>query len=542
MATLNINGRRVTVDDSFLSLSPEQQNATVDEIAASFNQPESVASQGLRSELSGLTQGMTEELPGGNLDRARYEQLPGWQKPLVAAGDIAELAANGVTFGYGNKAAAALRAPFTDKTYAEELEGMRAKTQESRNRAGSAALPAELVGAVATPVALANRGATLLGRFGTGAMTGGTGLAARTGLAAVEGAGYGALAASGNDQDISEGATFGAIGGGLGNLAGEALAAGIGKVAGIFNKKPTIPQLDDIEASARAAYQRAEQAGVAYTPQAVDRLRQDVVKSLTDIGYDPALQPGAAAVVNRLENLAGQNVTISGLDTLRKVASNGYIQGNASNNKAISSIIDKIDDVIGSPASGDVLMGNAQAGAEALQEARSLWSRIAKVNKVQDAVNRADLRAASTGSGGNVDNATRQNLRRLLEKPRGFTGDEKAALETVVRGTAGQNALRLAGKFAPTGVVSGVLSGGAGLGVLGPAGLALPLAGAGAKAAADRITQQNVQKLAEIILAGGSRSATQAAPNAVQRLTQSKRDEIARILMAIGAYTPVTSR
>lgn len=36
MATLTINGRRVTVDDSFLSLSPEQQEATVDEIAQSL--------------------------------------------------------------------------------------------------------------------------------------------------------------------------------------------------------------------------------------------------------------------------------------------------------------------------------------------------------------------------------------------------------------------------------------------------------------------------------------------------------------------------
>ncbi|MGV3650618.1 MAG: hypothetical protein ACO1OK_04290, partial [Devosia sp.] len=35
MATLNINGRRVKVDDSFRNLSPEQQQATVDEIARS---------------------------------------------------------------------------------------------------------------------------------------------------------------------------------------------------------------------------------------------------------------------------------------------------------------------------------------------------------------------------------------------------------------------------------------------------------------------------------------------------------------------------
>lgn len=36
MATLTINGRKVTVDDGFLNLSPEQQEATVNEIASSF--------------------------------------------------------------------------------------------------------------------------------------------------------------------------------------------------------------------------------------------------------------------------------------------------------------------------------------------------------------------------------------------------------------------------------------------------------------------------------------------------------------------------
>jgi len=36
MARLTINGQKVTVDDSFLSMTPEQQNSTVDEIAASI--------------------------------------------------------------------------------------------------------------------------------------------------------------------------------------------------------------------------------------------------------------------------------------------------------------------------------------------------------------------------------------------------------------------------------------------------------------------------------------------------------------------------
>ncbi|RMI21369.1 hypothetical protein [Sinorhizobium meliloti] len=48
MTVLNINGRRVTVDDSFKSLSPEEQNATVEEISRSFDaspaQPQQAAS------------------------------------------------------------------------------------------------------------------------------------------------------------------------------------------------------------------------------------------------------------------------------------------------------------------------------------------------------------------------------------------------------------------------------------------------------------------------------------------------------------------
>jgi hypothetical protein len=41
--TLNIEGRKVQVDDSFLKLSPEQQNATVDEIAKSLGRSKQAA-------------------------------------------------------------------------------------------------------------------------------------------------------------------------------------------------------------------------------------------------------------------------------------------------------------------------------------------------------------------------------------------------------------------------------------------------------------------------------------------------------------------
>jgi hypothetical protein len=70
MATLTINGRRVTVDDSFLSLPKDQQDATVDEIAASFTTPgntgadPSQAFQDATANASAMTlRGTVDELP-----------------------------------------------------------------------------------------------------------------------------------------------------------------------------------------------------------------------------------------------------------------------------------------------------------------------------------------------------------------------------------------------------------------------------------------------------------------------------------------------
>jgi len=60
------------------------------------------------------------------------------------------------------------------------------------------------------------------------------------------------------------------------------------------------------------------------------------------------------------------------------------------------------------------------------------------------------------------------------------------------------------------------------------------LGGLGAKTIADSMTGQNVQQLMDTIAAGGSKSATQAAPNLVQRLAQSERDPLTRLLMSFG--------
>lgn len=340
------------------------------------------------------------------------------------------------------------------------------------------------------------------------------------GRGAAEGAAYGAAYGAGEGRGLEERAKNAAWGAGLGAATG-ALTGAVGAIGASKEAAKAAPSVDDLRAAGQAAYDLADSAGVVFTPNAVDRLKSQVQQRLVDMGYDPALQPGAAAVWRRLEELTGQNVTLKGLDTLRKVASNGFVPGNKSNNKAIQSIIEAIDDVVTNPRSSDILLGDAKLGSQALKTAREIWSRLSKAERVANAIERAELRAASTGSGGNVDNAIRQNLRRILENPRGFTEAEQEALRRAVTGTPGQNMLRLAGKLSPSG--NGLMAAlGIGGAMVNPLLGAASLGGMGAKAVADSLTRQNTQILDALIRSGG-----QNAP-AVSAIRQAVIDALIR--------------
>lgn len=87
MATLNIEGRKVKVDDSFLKLPPDQQNSTVDEIAASFK---SSTTQPPRPEAAGIAEDVAKS--------AGIGVVKGGIGTVGAAGDVRELLSHGVDF------------------------------------------------------------------------------------------------------------------------------------------------------------------------------------------------------------------------------------------------------------------------------------------------------------------------------------------------------------------------------------------------------------------------------------------------------------
>jgi hypothetical protein len=336
-------------------------------------------------------------------------------------------------------------------------------------------------------------------------------IASMAGRASAEGAAWGALygAGEGEGEGRLKNAAYGAATGGA---AGAAIG-GLGRIgAGGRVTKTTV---DDLREMGRVAYQRADDAGVAFTPQAMRKLYDNIVTDFTEFGFLPKNQPGAAEALNEIRRQIDGNISLKGLDTLRKAAGNSYVAGNKSNNELVGKMIRRIDEVVASPGAGDVLMGDAQAGASALREARDYWGRAAKLDTLEKLLERAGMNAASSGTGGNVENATRQQLKRILtseKAKRGFTADEEKALKEAVLGTITQSFLRQAGRAAPgTGGLSNMLwsglAGAAGYGTGGAGAIPVAAAGVGAMAArraSEAMSRAKVERLADLIVSGGT--------------------------------------
>jgi len=415
---------------------------------------------------------------------------------------------------------------------------------------------------------IANAAGVVAGIGGSAIATPGVGIAkAATGLgapgivgriaeASAIGSGMGAaqsgIESRGDVGEIGKGAALGAAGGLVGGAAGEALGGALARRAGTKALNRLAPSADDLGREAKVAYDEARQAGVWYSPQSFKNLVDDVKLSLSRDGLDETLHPKVMAVINRLDKETGPNsaVTLDKLDILRRVASSAAKSKEPDEGRLASKLIDKLDDFVDGAGPGDVLFGDAQKGASALQRARAAYAAKARSDRIASAIDMAEISTKTTGSGANIDNKLRQAAFSILKNKsavRGFSPDEVAALRQVAEGSLGRNALRWAGKAAPSGIVSA--GGGIGIGgsvgtmVAGPVGglvgaAALPAAGQVAKSLADRGTRKAMENVGALV-----RSRT--VPGGAQQIAKAgaiEKQRLARMLMTIiGAQTGVAA-
>lgn len=307
MTVLNIEGKKVTVDDSFLSLSPEQQADTVDEIASQIGvtaapkeQPESDQSKAVRQDLSNTMQKFMD----GNDGAARnVDSFMRGAADTATFGMADEIAAIGNSTnplnqeGTWNKIASAITManPVTNiMQQGKELIAPSEKTksalreerafQAQRDDADPyASTTGRVAGGLLSGIGLTKAGAPFMG-----ALPADAGLAAKVAQSAKAGALYSGLYGLGSGTDAADRITEGAKSAATGAVIGGAIplvAATVGAVTRPIRNAIKGYAFPD-EYAAQKVAERLDDAGLS-VDQAAAKMAKTPGLSLADVSGKP---------------------------------------------------------------------------------------------------------------------------------------------------------------------------------------------------------------------------------------------------------------
>ena len=261
------------------------------------------------------------------------------------------------------------------------------------------------------------------------------------------------------------------------------------------------PSTTELKRASQGAYNAADRAGVVISQKAFRTTADDIANTLAKEGLDPTLHPKVTAVVKRLSEV-GNDVSFQEAETLRKVVKSAAASNEPAERRLAQIAIGKLDDLISNLKPADVVSGDPVAASTQINRARDLWSRSAKSAEIDELFRKAHVNAPNFSASG-LENAVRTQFRQLARNPkrmRLFTKAEQAAITKVAEGGKLDNALRALGKLAPTGIVSGSMSAGAGYMVGGTGGaLALPALGGASRLAATYGTLRNARGVSDLV-------------------------------------------
>lgn len=520
MATLNIGGQRVTVGDEFLSLTPEQQQATVDEIASSLGAAKPSDDTGMdmaKGFGTGVVQGAIG-IPGGFGDAGQMTQN-------AVEGAASYFGAPDWVAGALGKGSRILMGPLaslpTTKQITGAVEGVTGPLADAKTVPGQYAQTAgQMLPTLLGPGSVPAKAASWLG-----------------GSLASETAGQ---LTEGTAAEPFARVAGGLVGGVSGGMIGQRIGERVSGVAPVT--KAPVKELDDLWKIKNDAYRAVDNSGIRYSPMAYDDALREIDNAWSSMNFNPERHDKAMAFVKTLRDYRGKDLTLTQLDQLRQIAYRDIVKNGDDANAAFGNVImDKIDDMIENTAP---LFGGQNDPAIAsglIKTAREANKVYRTSEKVMMKLDRAERQAAKTGKGSNQDNALRQKTDELINENKGkefkkYPKDVQDKMTEIVMGTPGRNRARKVGMAAPTGVVSGTLGSGAGAtvgstigsllggpvgGVVGGAvgGFGVPAVGQIGKMLADRGTRNAVEDLLRIIQANGS--AAQAGVNVPSLLGQN---------------------
>lgn len=388
----------------------------------------------------------------------------------------------GLTLGAGEEAEAALRALSPDIGYDEALQSIRGEMRAFEQAKPGAAAIAEGAGALMSPAALARLPQVL--RFG------GTGTQAAT-QAGVIGGAYGFAAGEGGAGERAEEALQVGIPSALFGAAAEKIAVPALDAATrrIFQKTEVAPSVSDLREAKNAAYAQVDNERIIFAPNDLSELMERASAQAAKYDYVPGIDTALDAAQKILARRQNTGLTLGQAENLRQSLFDRLSKASGGEKRAISGIIDELDEMVDTRLAGD----------NSLQVARLANSRYKKAEVLDQAFEAAKTQAAATGSGGNIQNLYRQAVTKILNSPRKvkfFSAEERQAMQNFVRGDFTQNVTRLIGKLSPSG--NGLMMAlNIGAVAADPTMLAATIAGGTSKAFADNRIQSQARQLVE---------------------------------------------
>lgn len=325
--------------------------------------------------------------------------------------------------------------------------------------------------------------------------------------------------------------------------ASPAARMGVGWAGALKTKEAPAPTRQALETASDASYKDARGMPFEMDPAAARNWAAKVQQDLTEAGKLKRFAPDTHSVLDDIQAAPDSSVItggnlISAREALREASRNFT---NPREKGAAERAIRDFDQFVSGPPEESVLAGSAPAFAEKANTARRDYAALSRSEQIAEALRAADLSDGAAHSGGNLDNATRQRFKSILlsdKNSSGYSADEIAQMERVVKGSSVADGARYIGKILGGGGGLGALhaaatGGTAGFAVGGPVGaaigLATPAVGYGAKKLADALTQREVQRLDEMVR---RRSALgDSMPDIMTAEPSTKQKILARALM-----------
>lgn len=308
------------------------------------------------------------------------------------------------------------------------------------------------------------------------------------------------------------------IGGTVGGVTGGAIPAIGSKLGKWFGDQPapraTGPSIQQMEESADALYRAAREAGLTVRPESFSRFTWDLANAAKEAGFNARMHPKIAIALDEASDMMGKvsAPSLREMDILRRLINDAGLES-PDQGRLAGVLVDRLDGYLARLTPADIATGDSAVGVGAITRARELWSRMKKAEQIEGIFERATNAVGARYTQAGMTTALRQQFRQLADgwtrNPRlrnMWTKEEQDAILRVVRGAPLENTMRLLGKFAPRGLLSATLSGGAGYTLAGPVGSAALMA---AGEFGERVSSALSRKAAErvdLLVRSGQRS------------------------------------